>query len=115
MALKEGNSVTRACKLSGLSRRTAYYLKAEDVEFADAWEDAIASGIEELEDHLRSRALDKEDKSSAILLMFLLKKLKPQYRENFKPETKKTVEKTPEFEFSKDEVQKAIEILEKAK
>src|SRR6266487_4607689 len=88
-ALKSGDSVTKACEKAHVSRRRAYYFKAEDPEFDELWKDAIDSATEELEDHLRSRALDKDDKSGHLLLMFLLKKINPAYKENYKSETKR--------------------------
>lgn len=113
-ALKLGHSVTKACEISGVNRRRVYYFKAEDPEFDEAWKDAAASSLEELEDELRSRALDREDGKSHMLLMFLLKKLNPEYRDNYKVEVSKHTSKTHEFDFSTDEVAEAIEILKKA-
>jgi len=114
-SLKLGNSITKSCEKAGISRRSVYYWKSEDDEFSEAWDDAVASSNEELEDELRSRALDRSDTKSHILLIFLLKKINPEYKENYKPETKKLREKTPEFEFSPEEVDAAIEILKSAK
>lgn len=114
-ALKLGHSVTKACEKAHVSRRRMYYFKAEDPEFDEAWKDAIAEATEELEDHLRSRALDPDDRSGHLLLMFLLKKINPEYRENYKSETKKVIAQTQEFEFSEKEVDQALLILQKSK
>jgi len=114
-ALKLGNSVTKACEKAHISRRRVYYFKAEDPEFDECWKDAIDAATDELEDHLRSRALDPDDKSGHLLLMFLLKKINPQYRENYKTETKKAVAATQEFEFSEKEVDQALAILNRSK
>jgi hypothetical protein len=96
-------------------RRTVYYLRAEDQAFKDAWDEAKAASVEELEDHLRKRATDPNDKASHLLLMFLLKKLDPSYRENFKSETKKAVTGAREFEFDPAEIDAAMAILNLAK
>lgn len=109
--LSIGLSVTEACKQAGVPRRTVYYWRKEDVSFADAWEDSVSSSIEVLEDHLRKRATDPDDKNSHILLMFLLKKLDPSYRENYKSPEKKAVTKAQEFDFSQDEIDAAQAIL----
>lgn len=113
--LSLGLSVTQACKESGIPRRNAYYWRAEDIEFKDAWEEAQAASLETLEDHLRQRATDPSDKASHLLLMFLLKKLDPTYRENYKSETKKAVAESREFEFEPEELDAALTILNAAK
>jgi hypothetical protein len=46
--------------------------------------------------------------------MFLLKKHKPEYRENFKREVKITHEKVEEFKFSQEEMDDAIQILQRS-
>jgi predicted kinase len=113
--LSLGLSVTKACKEAKIPRRNAYYWRSEDIEFADAWDDAKAASLETLEDHLRQRATDPNDKASHLLLMFLLKKLDPTYRENYKTETKKAVAETKEFEFEPEELDAALTILNAAK
>ena len=110
-ALKLGHTVTKACQMASVSRRRVYYFRQEFPEFEEAWDDALAASKEELEEHLRSRALDKDDRSGHLLLMFLLKKLDPSYRDSFKTETAKEIVKTQEFEFSEKEVDQALEIL----
>ena len=110
-----GLSVTKACKESGVPRRTAYYWRAEDDSFRDAWDEAIAASVEELEDHLRKRAMDIDDPKSHILLIFLLKKLNPEYKENYKAPEKTKHIKPQEFEFGDEEIETAISILNAAK
>jgi hypothetical protein len=110
-ALQTGNSVTRACELSAVGRRTAYYWRSEDQEFADAWQEALDSSVEVLEDKVRARALDDSDPKSHIMLMFLLKKLRPEYRENYKEPAEKTKTKVQEFDFSVEEMEKARALL----
>jgi AcrR family transcriptional regulator len=108
-------SVTAASKECSVPRRTLYYWRSEDQSFKDAWDDAIAASVEELEDHLRKRATDPSDKNAHILLMFLLKKLDPSYRENYKAPEKSTAVKAQEFEFTSEELDLALGILEVAK
>lgn len=114
-ALQLGNSVTKACALSHIPRRTVYYWKSENPEFADAWADAIDTSVEELEDAARKRALDIDDPKSHLFLMFVLKKWRPEYRENFKTEVKHKHEGVQEFSFTPAEVDTALALLEKAK
>lgn len=113
--LSLGLSVSKAATECGVPRRTLYYWRAENEAFSDAWEEAKAASVEDLEDHLRKRATDPNDKNSHILLMFLLKKLNPEYRENYKSPEKKAVSKVQEFEFSSEELDAAVTILEAAK
>lgn len=113
--LSLGLSVTKACEAAGVPRRTVYYLRAEDQAFKDAWEESKAASVEELEDHLRKRATDPNDKASHLLLMFLLKKLDPTYRENYKTETKQAITSAREFEFDPAEIDAAMAILSLAK
>lgn len=113
--LSLGLSVTASCKEASVPRRTAYYWRSEDISFKDAWEEAQAASLENLEDHLRQRATDPSDKSSHLLLMFLLKKLNPEYRDSYKTETKKAITQAKEFEFDPAEVDAALAILNAAK
>lgn len=111
--LKMGATVSAAAKAADRNRRTVYDWRDQDAEFRAAWDDAIKESVEVLEDEVRRRALDPEDKQSYILLMFLLKKHDPTYRENYKREVTVKHEKIQEFDFSQAEVQDAIQILER--
>lgn len=114
-ALASGRSVKAAAELTSTNRRTFYDWRDQDPGFAKDWDDAIKEAVEELEDEVRSRALDRADKNSHILLMFLLKKHDPSYRENFKREVTVKHEKVHEIEFSQEEIDEAIEILTRQK
>ena len=57
-----------------MGRSTAYLWRREDPEFAAKWDDAVADGIDLLEDEARRRALEGSDK----LLMFLLERRRPE-------------------------------------
>lgn len=76
--LRKGLSVQGAADGAGIGRRTAYNWRAEQPEFAAAWDEAIESGTDALEDALLRRALTI-DTTAAI---FLLKARRPaKYRE----------------------------------
>jgi len=115
-ALRKGHSVTKACEIAALPRRTAYHTRRNDPEFAAAWEDAIESSVEILEDELRIRALDREDQKSHLLLMFLIKKHRPEYRDNYKTElTLNKPKEIKEYDFTPDEIDEAMLLLQNAK
>ena len=61
-ALRSGLSVTAASFKANLARRTAYDWRAANPEFAAAWDDAIESGTDSLEDEALRRARDGFDK-----------------------------------------------------
>ncbi len=109
-----GKSVKAAAEAAGVGRRTFYDWRDMDAEFRAAWEDALTGSIEVLEDEVRERALDRLDKNSHILLMFLVKKHKPEYRENYKQELHLVKDTVKEFDFSSTEMEEAIAILQKA-
>lgn len=71
-------NVTHSARLAGIDRATAYKHRADDAEFATAWDDAIEQGIEALELAVRERAKSTSD----TLAIFLLKAHRPErYRE----------------------------------
>lgn len=111
--LATGNSVKVAAEAAGVHRRTVYDWRDQDAEFRLAWEDAVHGSIEVLEDEVRRRALDPTDKQSHLLLMFLVKKHKPEYRDNFKTEVKVTQDTVKEFDFSPEEMEEALAIFNK--
>lgn len=114
-ALASGRSVKDAAALTSTNRRTFYDWRDQDAQFRNDWDDAIKESVEVLETEVRTRALDRTDKNSHILLMFLLKKHDPSYRENYKKEIHVTHEKVQEFQFSQDEMDQAIQILQEQK
>jgi hypothetical protein len=74
---KTGN-VTLTCDIHALHRPAIYAWRNEDAGFAADWEAALVLGTEALEDEAQRRAM----KSSDLLMIFLLKGLKPdKYRE----------------------------------
>ncbi len=84
-ALTEAYTINEAAKIAGVSRSWIYTVRERDEDFAKAWDDAYQAGTESLEATARKRATDPK-KGSDILLMFLMKKRDPSYRESFKHE-----------------------------
>lgn len=56
--MAKGGSPTRAAAAIGIDRRTAYYWRENDEEFAKDWDEAVQAGIDLLEDEARRRAHD---------------------------------------------------------
>src|ERR1700756_5465712 len=76
--LSESGNVRASCAALNLCRSTLYQWRASDSAFAAAWDSALELGADGLEDEARRRAMAGSD----ILLMFLLKALRPEkYRE----------------------------------
>lgn len=98
VALAKSGNVTKAAAAAKITRSTAYLLKREASDFAEAWDEAIEEAGDLLELEARRRAVSgvKEPvfyqgeecgyvrKYSDTLLIFLLKGAKPEkYRERF--------------------------------
>lgn len=92
---KHGN-VTHALKAAKASRAWIYEKRRDDQEFADAFKEAKACGLECLIDEAHRRAYEGVEepktvageevwvtKYSDTLLMFLIKQADPTYREHF--------------------------------
>jgi hypothetical protein len=92
-ALASGLSPARAAKAAGVGRSTAYLWRQQDPEFAQKWDEAVAEGIDWLEEEARRRAVEGFNKRpiyhrgvivgeirqySDKLLMFLLKRRMPE-------------------------------------
>lgn len=73
-ALIESGNVHGACRVVGVSRNAMYEWRAEDRAFAEEWEEAVAVGIDVLEDEAMRRAMAGSDP----MLMFLLRCLRPE-------------------------------------
>jgi hypothetical protein len=72
--LADGQSVTAASKAIGLSRQAMYKQRDNDEVLAQAWDDAVESGTDELEDVLIQRAKDGD----TTALIFALKGRRPE-------------------------------------
>ena len=82
--LAETGNVSRSAIGAGIDRRGLYRERDTDAEFAAAWEEALESGVDELEEEARKRAKEGSD----TLLIFLLKANRPQkYRDQVKVES----------------------------
>jgi hypothetical protein len=91
-ALARGMSPTSAANAAGVGRSTAYLWRQEDPEFAVKWDEAVANGIDLLEDEARRRAVEGVKRPvyrrgvlvgeiteySDGLLIFLLKRRRPE-------------------------------------
>ena len=91
-ALATGASVTAAVKKASVSRASAYTWRDDDPAFRDAWDMAIESGTDLMEDEARRRAVKGVAKPvyqggqrvgavqeySDTLLIFLLKGRRPE-------------------------------------
>jgi len=118
--LAKCGSVTAAAAAAGVPRETLYFVRANNVQFAEAWEKAAELGADALEDEARRRAHDGVDepltcakglvlgedgqpvmvkKYSDTLLIFLLKGAKPEkYRD--KLDVKASVEASVNHEIN---------------
>lgn len=54
--IREHGNVSRAARVIGISRRTAYSVRETDSEFRDDWDEARAEGLDKLEAEARRRA-----------------------------------------------------------
>lgn len=95
--LRGGLSVAHAATKAGFTRQAAYDKRKHDLEFAQAWNDAVEQGTDVLEDAATVRAVRGVEKPvfqqgkqvgtireySDILLIVLLKARRPEkYRDN---------------------------------
>jgi hypothetical protein len=82
-AYVEYGTVTAACRVARIGRRTFYDWAGKDPEFAAQLKDAR----EQVTDDLEQEAINRAHAGSDTLLIFLLKSLRPEvYRENVKME-----------------------------
>src|SRR5690242_20573713 len=71
--LADGGSVTAGAGAIGVSRAALYLARANDPEFAAAWDEAVERGTDVLEDEAVKRARNSSD----TLMIFLLKARRP--------------------------------------
>lgn len=110
-----GGTVTEACHRAEIGRTTAYDAKDSDPQFSRSWDEAKEAQADVLIAEVRRRALDAEDSKSHTLLMFLLKALKPEFRDNYKTEVKVSHDHVQDVSFSKEEWDAAVNFLTEAK
>jgi AcrR family transcriptional regulator len=108
-ALEQTGSVTQAAEAAGMGRSHVYHYKRTDAEFARLWEEALDMAADTLEDEARKRAFAGSD----VLLMFLLKGLRPQkWRESRATIPPAELNKMIENELARIAKQKEVEALE---
>lgn len=79
LSYREQGNVRVACDQAGITRQAAYARRDTDADFAERWAEAAESATENLE----SIAWERAKAGSDVLVMFLLKGLKPEkYRDN---------------------------------
>lgn len=81
----ELGTVAAGCRNAGISRFQYYRWLEKYPEFKEQMEAAFEIVADDLEEEALTRAKAKSD----LLLIFTLKKFKPQYRDNYKPEPPK--------------------------
>lgn len=112
-ALKSIPNVRHACEAASISRSQAYRERQADERFAVAWADAVDEGLDSMERVAHLRATVGQDVTKTVikthiidgqavtiettetkerhvsdnLLMFMLKKARPEYRESFRVES----------------------------
>jgi len=73
-ALENTGSVTAAAEAAGVHRTAAYKHLQTDKAFSEKWDESVEHASDVLEDEARKRAFAGSD----LLLMFLLKGIRPQ-------------------------------------
>jgi len=73
-ALERTGSITASAKAAKVNRSTAYMERRDDPEFARLWDEHLELAADLLEDEAKRRAFAGSD----VLLMFLLKGIRPQ-------------------------------------
>lgn len=82
-ALEAGLSIAAAARAAGVGRQTVYDWRRREPEFGAAWDAAVETGTDRLEDEAHKRALTQSD----TLMIFLLKARRPEkFRDRYVPE-----------------------------
>lgn len=77
-------TVTAACEFAQVSKRTIYNWRDKDPDFDAMIQWAMTDGRKEYLENIAAKMVEED--GNHILLMFLLKKLDPRYREHYKVE-----------------------------
>jgi len=80
-ALKRRLGPGAACDEIGIDRKTAYRWKDRDESFSEDWNEAIEHVADRIEDRLVALTENINQPHKVIASMFLLKKLRPEYRD----------------------------------
>jgi hypothetical protein len=104
--LIEFGTIAAGCRAADIARQTYYEWIKLFPDFKEACEIAFETHIEDLEEVAHIRAADKSD----LLLMFALKKLRPEYRDTYRAPVGKPEEEEQEL-VSKEEITKKLNVL----
>jgi hypothetical protein len=108
-ALEQTGSVTAAAEAAKISRVTVHENKRNDPAFSKLWDEALDVSADTLEDEARKRAFNGSD----VLLMFLLKGIRPQrWRESRATIPPAELNKMIEVELARIAKHKEAETLE---
>lgn len=88
----ETGTISGGCRAAGISRFTYQEWRRSDPEFLALMNEAEEIVSDDLEETAAERAKDKSD----LLMMFLLKKRRPEFRDNFKGEAPEKVKPATE-------------------
>ena len=83
-ALMECGTIRGASIASAVDRSGVYSTMRAEPDFKAAVEEAKALGVEAAKDEAYDRAMDRMDRASHILLMFLIKQADPSYRDSYR-------------------------------
>jgi hypothetical protein len=75
--LAKQGTVSHAAQAAGVSRNTAYRWRQDDLEFAEAWDEAHENAVDSVENVLFQKALSGD----TICMIFYLKAHRPIYRD----------------------------------
>ncbi len=108
-ALENTGSITESAAAAKINRWTAYDTRRNDPAFSKLWDEALDVSADSLEDEARKRAFNGSD----VLLMFILKGLRPQrWRESRATIPPAELNKMIETELQRIAKQKELESLD---
>lgn len=110
--LKETGNVSKSAQAIGIKRQTLYQLRDKDPKFKEEWQEAFESFLDSCEQEVVRRGVKGYEKPvfyggkqigtvreySDNLLMFYLKRYRPEFRDRLKVEGNIPVFKTPSEE-----------------
>jgi hypothetical protein len=76
-ALTEQGTVSHAASAAGVSRNTAYRWRRDDLEFAEAWDEAHENAVDAVESTIYQQAVG----GNTLAAIFYLKAHRPIYRD----------------------------------
>jgi 20S proteasome alpha/beta subunit len=76
-ALTAQGTVYHAAQAAGISRQTAYRWQRDDLEFAEAWDEAMDNAVDAVESSIYQQAIG----GNTLAAIFYLKAHRPKYRD----------------------------------